>query len=131
MAGDDTQTRVVEVKRALKEGTIPWQDYQDKSSCETLVKHGGKKELDALTTRIGLHFDFVSQSKITATAKRQLNTTALSAPLCCCLQKAQGLSLRAIARTLSDLKIPTKLKGKAWHPEMVSRILERFLNSGT
>jgi hypothetical protein len=77
LAGDDTQTRVLEVKRALKEGTIPWQDYQDKSSCETLVKHGGKKELDALTTRIGLHFDFVSQSKITATAKRQLNTTVI------------------------------------------------------
>lgn len=34
--------------------------------------------------------------------------------------KAQGLGLRAIARTLSDLKIPTKLQGKAWNPEMVS-----------
>lgn len=37
--------------------------------------------------------------------------------------KAEGLSLRAIARCLDQMKIPTKMKGKKWHPEMVKRIL--------
>ena len=33
-------------------------------------------------------------------------------------------SLRQIARTLSKLKIPTKLSGVAWHPMMVKRVLD-------
>ncbi len=37
--------------------------------------------------------------------------------------KSQGLSLRKIAQTLTGLDIPTKKRGQAWHPEMVSRIL--------
>ncbi len=37
--------------------------------------------------------------------------------------KGEGLSLRAIARCLDDMKIPTKNRGKKWHPEMVKRIL--------
>ena len=37
--------------------------------------------------------------------------------------KSQGMSLRQIARTLSKLKIPTKLSGVAWHPMMVKRVL--------
>ena len=36
--------------------------------------------------------------------------------------KSQGMSLRQIARTLSKLKIPTKLSGVAWHPMMVKRV---------
>ncbi len=40
----------------------------------------------------------------------------------------KGLSLREIARILSEMKIATKCRGKAWHPEMVRRILE-FINS--
>ena len=38
--------------------------------------------------------------------------------------KSQGMSLRQIARTLSKLKIPTKLSGVAWHPMMVKRVLD-------
>ena len=38
--------------------------------------------------------------------------------------KAEGLSLRAIARCLDQMKIPTKSQGKKWHPEMVKRIIE-------
>jgi hypothetical protein len=37
--------------------------------------------------------------------------------------KAEGLSLRAIARCLNQMKVPTKMRGKKWHPEMVKRIL--------
>jgi hypothetical protein len=36
----------------------------------------------------------------------------------------QGLSLRQIARILTQLKIPTKCRGKSWHPQMVKRILD-------
>lgn len=36
---------------------------------------------------------------------------------------AQGLSLRQIAKVLNQMKIPTKCRGKSWHPEMVKRIL--------
>ncbi len=39
--------------------------------------------------------------------------------------RAQGLSLRQIARFLSQIGVPTKCRGKSWHPEMVERILER------
>lgn len=38
--------------------------------------------------------------------------------------KMEGLSLRAIARCLDQMKIPTKMKGKKWHPEMIKRILD-------
>lgn len=35
----------------------------------------------------------------------------------------QGLSLRKIARFLSAIGVPTKRRGKAWHPE-ISRLLD-------
>lgn len=35
----------------------------------------------------------------------------------------EGLSLRAIARCLNQMKVPTKNRGVKWHPEMVRRIL--------
>lgn len=37
--------------------------------------------------------------------------------------KAQGLSLRQIAKFLTKVGVPTKQRGKQWHPEMVKRIL--------
>lgn len=37
--------------------------------------------------------------------------------------RSQGMSLRSIAKTLNELKVPTKNKGKKWHPEMVRRVL--------
>jgi hypothetical protein len=37
--------------------------------------------------------------------------------------RAEGLSLRAIARCLDQMKVPTKSQGKKWHPEMIKRIL--------
>jgi hypothetical protein len=39
--------------------------------------------------------------------------------------KKQGLSLRQISGFLSKMKVPTKRRGKSWHPEMVKRILVR------
>jgi hypothetical protein len=38
--------------------------------------------------------------------------------------KEEGLGLRAIARCLNEMKIPTKNRGKAWHPEMVKRLID-------
>ncbi len=38
--------------------------------------------------------------------------------------KAEGLGLRAIARCLTQMKIPTKCQGRSWHPEMVKRVLQ-------
>jgi hypothetical protein len=38
--------------------------------------------------------------------------------------RTQGLSLRQIAKFLIQMKVSTKRRGKAWHPEMVKRILE-------
>jgi hypothetical protein len=37
--------------------------------------------------------------------------------------RANGLTLRAIASCLGEMKVPTKCRGKKWHPEMVKRIL--------
>jgi hypothetical protein len=37
--------------------------------------------------------------------------------------RSQGMSLRAIAKTINELKVPTKNKGKKWHPQMIKRIL--------
>lgn len=39
--------------------------------------------------------------------------------------KEEGLSLRAIARCLNQMKIPTKNRGVKWHPQMISRLLSR------
>lgn len=36
----------------------------------------------------------------------------------------QGFSLRQIARVLNHMRVATKCNGKAWHPEMVRRILD-------
>lgn len=41
----------------------------------------------------------------------------------------EGLSNCAIARVLTDMKIPTKQQGRKWHPEMVRQILIRERNS--
>jgi len=38
--------------------------------------------------------------------------------------RSQGLSLRQIARFLSQSGVPTKCRGKSWHPQMVNRILD-------
>ena len=35
-----------------------------------------------------------------------------------------GLTLRQIARFLDNIGVPTKCRGKKWHPEMVNRILK-------
>ena len=37
--------------------------------------------------------------------------------------REQGLSLRQIALILSQIGVPTKQRGKAWHPEMKKRLL--------
>ncbi len=37
--------------------------------------------------------------------------------------KEAGLSLRQIAKFLDQIGVPTKCRGKKWHPEMVKRIL--------
>jgi len=37
--------------------------------------------------------------------------------------KEEGLSLRAIARCLNQMKVPTKKRGSRWHPEMIRRVL--------
>lgn len=39
---------------------------------------------------------------------------------------AQKLSLRQIAKILTQMKIPTKCRGKSWHPQMVKRILDHI-----
>lgn len=39
--------------------------------------------------------------------------------------RAQGLTLRKVAKILTNMGVPTKKRGKSWHPEMVKRILER------
>jgi hypothetical protein len=36
---------------------------------------------------------------------------------------AKGMGLRQIARTMTQLKVSTKCRGKRWHPQMVARIL--------
>jgi hypothetical protein len=38
--------------------------------------------------------------------------------------RGDGLSFRQIARALSKLRVPTKCKGRRWHPEMVRRVLK-------
>ena len=38
--------------------------------------------------------------------------------------RAQGMTLRQIAAFLSQIGVPTKCRGKGWHPQMVSRILK-------
>ncbi len=38
-----------------------------------------------------------------------------------------GLSLRKIAKVLTNFKVPTKCRGKKWHPQMIKRIVDREL----
>lgn len=43
--------------------------------------------------------------------------------------QTEGLGLRAIARCLTQLKVPTKCQGRSWHPEMVKRVLQNNLQN--
>lgn len=36
-----------------------------------------------------------------------------------------GVSYRKICEFLSTMKVPTKMRGRKWHPEMIRRILKR------
>jgi Recombinase len=38
--------------------------------------------------------------------------------------RRDGMTLRQIAAYLTQIGVPTKCRGKGWHPEMVSRILQ-------
>jgi hypothetical protein len=38
--------------------------------------------------------------------------------------RQNGISLRQIAKFLTNIGVPTKKRGVSWHPEMVKRILE-------
>jgi len=44
---------------------------------------------------------------------------------------AQRLSLRQIAKVLNQMKVPTKSRGKSWHPQMVKRILDFYLKNSS
>lgn len=37
--------------------------------------------------------------------------------------RREGLSLRKIAEVLTKMKIPTKCRGRKWHPQMIQRVL--------
>ena len=41
--------------------------------------------------------------------------------------KSKGMGLRQIARTLTQLGIETKGRGKRWHPQMVKRIITSLI----
>ena len=43
--------------------------------------------------------------------------------------RSQGMSLRQIAAVLSQIGVPTKCRGRGWHPQMVARILKPTPNS--
>ncbi|MEZ4750363.1 MAG: recombinase family protein [Bdellovibrionota bacterium] len=38
--------------------------------------------------------------------------------------RRQGLTLRKIAEVLTSMGVPTKKRGKSWHPQMIKRILQ-------
>ena len=40
--------------------------------------------------------------------------------------RSQGLSLRKIAEVLTSMGVPTKKRGKGWHPQMVQRALKNI-----
>ena len=39
--------------------------------------------------------------------------------------RSEGMSLRKIAQFLDQIGVPTKCRGKAWHPQMVKNILDK------
>ena len=39
--------------------------------------------------------------------------------------REQGMTLRQVASCLDHIGVPTKKRGKKWHPEMVKRILSK------
>lgn len=43
--------------------------------------------------------------------------------------KGQGLGLRQIARLLTQMGVPTKCRGKGWHPEMVNSMRSALAGS--
>lgn len=44
--------------------------------------------------------------------------------------RGKGLTLRQIARFLTQAGVPTKCRGKRWHPQMVKRVIDGLKESG-
>ncbi|WP_168196396.1 recombinase family protein [Bdellovibrio sp. NC01] len=57
--------------------------------------------------------------------KRELDVIATINQL-----KAQGLSLRQIAKILTNLKVSTKNGAASWHPQMIKRIIDMSASEG-
>ena len=45
--------------------------------------------------------------------------------------REQGFSFRKIARVLNNMRVATKCNGKAWHPEMIRRIVNNIYSTDT
>jgi hypothetical protein len=89
------------IRSALIKNNIP---VRDKGQ-----HHGNPSQLKFGVKRKGLSSVEHKAEQRTVDAVRQM--------------RDEGLSLRAIARCLNQMKVPTKNRGVKWHPEMVRRAL--------
>lgn len=107
---DQTGLPVTTIKNALKKQQITLRQSHKPHLNPSQLRYGRKKSKDGITIN-------QSEQRVVAAIMEM---------------KREGLGLRSIARALSKLKIPTKCRGKAWHPEMVRRILlHRYINGGS
>ena len=74
LCGDDTKVRVLEVNRALAQGTCPWDEYSDREKSQSLIDNMPDDEV-SLGALIGSMLNFVSFKKDTNENKKSFNTT--------------------------------------------------------
>lgn len=66
-------------------------------------------------TEILLNLDLGQKRQKNRVIKHKMEIRAVRAIF---QMREEGLSLRAIAKCLNEMKIPTKCRGKSWHPEI-------------
>ena len=88
------------VRAALHKNNIPVREQGQHHGHPSQLKYGIKRK--------GPSINIHQTEQRTIDAVRQM--------------RGEGLGFRAIARCLDQMKVPTKNRGKKWHPEMVKRI---------
>ena len=85
-----------------------------------LIKHGIPLRSQVDQKKLQAHNKYGNHKRKGQTTEKKVGQKTIDAIF---EMKKNGMSLRSIAKTLDQLKIPTKAKGKKWQYEMVRQIL--------
>ncbi len=90
---------------------------------DNLIKHGIEIRSKVNQKKLQSHNRYGQHRRKGQTVDKKVEQKTINAII---EMRKSGMSLRSIAKTLDQLKIPTKTQGKKWQYEMVRKILNIF-----